>query len=273
MAEKIAQFFIANNFSWVDVIDILLVSFIIYQLFLLIRGTRAMQMALGIIFIILVYYLSEQVAFRTVHWLFRNFLTYLVIAIIVLFQSEIRRALASFGRNPFIRFFYPLKEFRDIVDVIVLAITTLSSKSIGSIIVMEKETGLKNYIEAGITIDAQVSYDLILSIFNPSSPLHDGAVILKENRIAAAACFLPLTLNPLLSHQLGSRHRAAIGITEETDAVAIVVSEETGSISYAYRGEIKRDLSPVKLTKEICRLFEIEERTEAKFWGNKSKKM
>jgi diadenylate cyclase len=272
MIEKIAQFFIANNFSWVDVIDILLVSFIIYQLFLLIRGTRAMQMALGIIFIILVYYLSEQVAFRTVHWFFRNFLTYLVIAIIVLFQSEIRRALASFGRNPFMRFFYPLKEFRDVVDVIVLAVTTLSSKSIGSIIVIEKETGLKNYIEAGITIDSQVSYDLLLSIFNPASPLHDGAVIIQENRIAAAACFLPLTINPLLSRQLGSRHRAAIGITEETDAVAIVVSEETGTISYAFSGEIKRDVPPARLTKEIYRLFEIEEKTKEKFWRIKNKR-
>jgi len=265
MLERIAHFFIANNFSWIDIIDILLVSFIIYQLFLLIRGTRAMQMVLGIIFIILAYYLSERLAFRTIHWLFRNFLTYLVIAIIVLFQSEIRRALASFGRNPFIRFFYPLEEFRDVIDVVVLATTTLSSKKIGSIIVIEKETGLKNYIEAGIALDAQVTYDLLLSIFNPASPLHDGAVIIKENRIAASSCFLPLTLNPLLSRQLGSRHRAAIGITEETDAIAIVVSEETGRISSAFRGEIKHDLSPAKLKEEIYRIFEIEEKLETEF--------
>ena len=258
--QEIAQFFLAHNFRWIDLIDILLVSFIIYQLFLLIRGTRAMQMALGIIFIILVYLLSEQFAFRTIHWLFRNFLTYIVIAIIVLFQSEIRRALASFGRNPFIRFFYPTSEFQEIIDVIVLGVTTLSNKKIGSIVVIEKETGLKNYIEAGITVDAQVSYDLLLSIFNPDSPLHDGAVIVKETRVAAASCFLPLTLNPLLSHKLGSRHRAAIGITEETDAIAIVVSEETGKISYAYKGDIKQDLSPATLKNEIYLLFEIKEK-------------
>ena len=169
-----------------------------------------------------------------------GFLIVLPFAIIVLFQHEIRRALADFGRNPLVRFGRQ-ERIESSLQEIVLAATTLSSRRIGALIVIERLQGLRNYVENGIRLDAVVSYDLLLTIFNPDTPLHDGAVIVQDDRIAAAACFLPLTSNPELSKGYGTRHRAALGITEETDAVAVVVSEETGRISVAVDGELHDD--------------------------------
>ena len=179
----------------------------------------------------------------TVNWLVRNLFGYFVFGFIVLFQSDIRRALAHFGRAPFFQYFAKAAAAEESIEEIVVAAANLASQRIGAIIAIERQIGLRNYIEGGIPLDAVLTYDLIVSIFQLKSPLHDGAVIIQEDRVAAAACFLPLTVNPKLSKELGSRHRAAIGLTEENDSIAIVVSEETGSISIVVDGQIERSLS------------------------------
>ena len=233
-----------------DVVDILVITFIIYHALLLIKGTRGWQMTLGIISLSLFYAVIRFLELRTIEWVFANFFTYFIFALIVIFQSEIRRGLAQIGRGRFFPRFFPSltgKKGQGRFDEIVLAATTLSSKKIGGLIVIEREIGLRNYIESGIKLDAFLTYDLLLTIFNPRSPLHDGAVIIQRNRISAAACFLPLTLDPYLSKELGTRHRAAIGITEESDAVAVVISEETGNTSAVVGGEIMRGLDGPRL--------------------------
>ena len=233
-----------------DVVDILVITFIIYHALLLIKGTRGWQMTLGIISLSLFYAVIRFLELRTIEWLFANFFTYFIFALIVIFQSEIRRGLAQIGRGRFFPRFFPRltgKKGQGRFDEIILAATTLSSKKIGGLIVIEREIGLRNYIESGIKLDAFLTYDLLLTIFNPRSPLHDGAVIIQRNRISAAACFLPLTLDPYLSKELGTRHRAAIGITEESDAVAVVISEETGNTSAVVGGEIMRGLDGPRL--------------------------
>lgn len=230
--------------SWWDLVDIALVSVLIYELLLLIRGTRAVQMALSGGFIISLYFVSRWLGLETVNWVIRNLAGYVVFAVIVLFQSDIRRALAHFGRAPFFRYFERSSGADESVEELVVAATTLSSRRVGAIIVIERQIGLRNYIEGGIPLDATLTYDLLVSIFQPGSSLHDGAVIVQGDRIAAAACFLPLSVNPRVSRDLGTRHRAALGLTEENDAVAIVISEETGSISLVLAGDIERGLSP-----------------------------
>jgi diadenylate cyclase len=230
--------------GWLDIVDILVVSVLIYEVLKLIRGTRAVQMALGGGFFVILFYGSRWLHLETVNWLIRNMFGYLVFAIIVLFQSDIRRALAHLGRAPFFRYFAKPETAAESIEELVVAASMLSSQCIGAIIALERQIGLRNYIEGGIPLDAQLTYDLLLSIFQPTSPLHDGAVIVQDDRVAAAACFLPLTVNPKLSKDLGSRHRAAIGLTEENDSVAIVVSEETGSISLVSDGAIERGIDP-----------------------------
>jgi diadenylate cyclase len=234
--------------GWWDLLDIAMVSILIYELLLLIRGTRAVQMALSGGFLIGLFFLSRWLHLETVNWLIRNLAGYVVFAAIVLFQADIRRALAHFGRAPFVRYFARTSEVEeDIVEEIVVACNTLAARRIGAIIVIEREIGLRNYIEGGIPLDATVTYDLIAAIFQPGSPLHDGAVIVQGERIAAAACFLPLSVNPRLSKDLGTRHRAALGLTEENDSVAVVVSEETGSISLVIGGNLDRDMAGDRL--------------------------
>src|SRR5438874_9002871 len=227
--------------GWRDLADILVLSVLIYEVLKLIRGTRAVQMALGGCVLVGLFYGSRWGHLETVNWLIRNFAGYIVFAVIVLFQSDIRRALAHFGRAPFFRYFTKT-EAEDSVEELVVAAGLLASKHVGAIIAIERQIGLRNYIEGGIRLDAVLTYDLLQSIFLPTSPLHDGAVIVQDDRVAAAACFLPLTVNPKLSKELGSRHRAAIGLTEENDSVAIVVSEETGKISLVADGQIERGL-------------------------------
>jgi uncharacterized protein (TIGR00159 family) len=229
--------------GWWDLLDILVVSILIYEVLKLIRGTRAVQMALGGGLIVALFYGSRWGHLETVNWLIRNMVGYIVFAVIVLFQSDIRRALAHFGRAPFFRYFAKPESAEESIEELVVAASMLSTKRIGAIVALERQIGLRNYIEGGIPLDAVLTYDLLLSIFQTSSPLHDGAVIVQDDRVAAAACFLPLTVNPKLSNELGSRHRAAIGLTEENDAVAIVVSEETGVVSVVADGQIERGLS------------------------------
>jgi diadenylate cyclase len=230
--------------GWWDLLDIAIVSFLIYEFLLLIRGTRAVQMGVGTLLIVGLFYVSRLAPLQTVNWLIRNMLLYVAFAAIVIFQSDIRRALAHFGQAPFFRYFYRQEAADETIEEIVVAATMLSSQKVGAIVALEREIGLRNYIESGIPLDATLTYDLLVTIFHPGSALHDGAVIIQEGRVAAAACFLPLTVNPRVSRELGTRHRAAIGLTEEGDAVAVVVSEESGMISLAIDGRIDRGLSP-----------------------------
>jgi len=237
--------------GWWDLLDIAIVSFIFYEFLKLIRGTRAVQMAAGSLLIVGLFYLSRLVPLQTVNWMIRNMLVYLAFAAIVIFQSDIRRALAHFGQAPFFRYFNRQEAANETIEELVVAATMLSSQRTGAIIAIEREIGLRNYIESGIPIDATLTYDLLVTIFQTGSPLHDGAVIVQEDRIAAAACFLPLSVNPRVSRELGTRHRAAIGLTEENDAVAIVVSEERGHIGLAMNGRIERALSADELRQRL----------------------
>lgn len=240
--------------TWWDVLDILIVSILIYELLKLIRGTRAVQMAVGIASIIGLFYLSRGLQLETLNWLIRNIIGYVVFAAIVLMQVDIRRALVHLGRGKLFRRFDRKVSDDDTVEELVVAATTLASKRVGAIIVIERSIGLRNYIESGIPLDAKLTYDLLVSIFQPTSPLHDGAVIVQGDRAAAAACFLPLTINPRLSRELGSRHRAAIGVTEENDAVAVVVSEETGRISIVEDGDLELDIDAERLRTRLRRV-------------------
>jgi diadenylate cyclase len=237
--------------GWWDLLDIALVSVLIYEFLKLIRGTRAAQMAVGSLLIVALFYISRLAPLQTVNWMIRNMLVYLAFAAIVIFQSDIRRALAHFGQAPFFRYLNRQEAADETIEEIVVAATMLAAQRIGAIVAIEREIGLRNYIESGIPLDATLTYDLLMTIFNPGSPLHDGAAILQDNRIAAAACFLPLTVNPRVSRELGTRHRAAIGLTEENDAVAVVVSEETGQIALAIDGHIERGLTPEALRERM----------------------
>jgi diadenylate cyclase len=246
-----------TEIGWLDIIDIAIVAFLIYQLLLIIRGTGAVQLSLGVLFLILIFFVSQWLRLNTLHWTLTRIFPYLVFIIIILFQHEIRKAVSVLGQNPLIKLFTN-RLAKEPLDEIIFAATSMASKRIGAIIVLEREIGLKNYIESGIGIDAKVSYDLLMSIFNPASPLHDGAVIIQRDRISAAACFLPLTLNPYLAKELGSRHRAAIGLSEESDAMIIVVSEETGKISLVYNEVMISDLDGTELKNRISEYLLLE---------------
>jgi diadenylate cyclase len=244
--------------TWWDIVDIIIVSVVVYEVLKLIRGTHAVQMAMGIALLVGMFYVSRGLQLETLNWLIRNVVGYLVFAAIVLMQADIRRALGMIGRAPIFRLFRRFERTRsddDTIEELVVALRTLSTKRIGAIIVIERSVGLRNYIESGIPVDARLTYDLMVAIFQEESPLHDGAVIVQGERIAAAACFLPLTINPRLSRDLGSRHRAAIGVTEENDAVALVVSEETGVISIVKDGDIDREVEPDAVRGRLAKLI------------------
>src|SRR6185503_6293963 len=239
--------------------DIILVFLLVYAVLKLVRGTRAAPMAAAIGVFALLYWFAVRQDLATLAFILRGALLYIGVAIIVLFQSEIRQALITFGnrfRMPFTRRHHG--QFGEgVYDEVILAATSLASTKTGALIVIERNIGLKHIIVGGVKLDAELSYDLLVSIFNTESPLHDGAVIVRRHRVAAASCFLPLTLNPRLSRDLGTRHRAALGVTEDTDAVAVVVSEESGVISVVQRGEIKRGLDAPKLRVAIREALEL----------------
>jgi len=247
-----------------NIADIVIVFLLVYAVLKLVRGTHAAPMTAAIAAFALLYWLAVRQDLATVEFVLRGGLLYIGVAIIVLFQSEIRQALINFGnrfRVPFSR--AHRGQFGEgVYDEIVLAATTLASTKTGALIVIERNVGLKNVTDGGVKIDAELSYDLLVSIFNPATPLHDGAVVVRQHRIAAASCFLPLTLNPRLSKDLGTRHRAAIGVTEDTDAVAVVVSEETGLISFVQAGQIKRGLDAPKLRAAIFESLEVTPRRD-----------
>ena len=234
--------------AWVA-LDVLLVAVLIYQVLVMIRGTRAAPMLVGLTVVAITFYLARIGELTTLNWVVSHVLPYVVFALIVVFQSEIRHVLADVGRR--FSFLRGSTVESDSYDDIVLAANLFSQNQTGALIVIEREIGLRTHIESGVPLDARLSYDLLATIFRPSAPLHDGAVIVQKDRIAAAACFLPLSMNPLLSTQLGTRHRAGIGITEETDAIAVICSEETGAISLATGGKIERDLSVEQLRERL----------------------
>jgi diadenylate cyclase len=236
------------------VFDILVVAFLVYEFLKLIKGTRAIPMLVAVVILGVAFWVAHLEALKTVDWLFTTLLPYAIFALIVVFGAEIRRALARLGQR--------LSAARsgvfsgaDSYEDIVLAANHFSQTLTGALIVIEREIGLRTFIESGVPLDANLSFDLLVTIFRPSAPLHDGAVIVQKGRIAAAACFLPLSMNPLLSTQFGTRHRAAIGVTEETDALSVVVSEETGSISIAVGGQIERDITVEYLRERLSELL------------------
>lgn len=250
------MFELLTNFRWfLDLLDILLVAFIIYRIMLLIKGTRAVQMLVGLAVLLIVYVASQLGGLYTLNWILNNILSSIILVIVVLFQHDIRRALIHVGRNPF----FADLSFREetcVIDEICKGCVALSQKHLGALIVIERETGINDFLEVGVELDAKPSCDLIHSIFHHASPMHDGAVILQRGRMTRAGCFLPLTQDPNVSPRYGTRHRAAIGLTELVDAVVIVVSEETGRISVVVGGKITRDLEISTLKKVLNRLLE-----------------
>src|SRR2546423_213413 len=242
-----------------SVLDFALVFIIVYVVLKLLRGTRAVPTVVGMVILALLYWLAVAQELSTLEFVLRYAVAFIGIAIIVLFQSEIRQALIYFAN----RLRFPiLKRQRgqfggSVYDEIVLAVTTLASEKTGALIVIERNIGLRNFIDAGVQLDAKLSYDLLVTIFHPSTPLHDGAVVIQNERLAAASVFLPLTKNPEISRELGTRHRAAIGITEGSDAISLVVSEETGLITYVEAGEVRRNIDATTLRKLLLDAMEI----------------
>ena len=218
-----------------DLLDISIVAFIIYRIILLIKGTRAVQMLLGLAVILVVYFGSRVGDLHTLNWFLSNFLSSIILVIVVIFQNDIRRALMHVGRNPFFGGM-TYREESEMIEELVKACIALGNRKIGALVAIERETGIKDILESGVPVNARVSSELILAIFMPSSPIHDGALVVQQGQLSLAGCFLPLSQNSDLSKNLGTRHRAAIGLTELADAVAIIVSEETGKISVAVNG-------------------------------------
>ena len=241
--------------SLVNILDILLVAALAYQLLRLVKGTRAAQMLVGLAVLALVAYGAHAGQLPMVDWLVSHLLPYAGIALVVLFQAEIRRGLARLGRR-LTTAGRSQPQSKESYEDIVLAAGLFAQNRTGALMVMERESGLRTFAESGVPLDARLSYDLLATIFGPAAPLHDGAVIVRQDRIVAAACFLPLSMNPVISRQLGTRHRAGIGITEESDAVAVIVSEENGSIALAVGGKIERELSVEGLRRRLSELLQ-----------------
>jgi diadenylate cyclase len=248
--ERIVAALLQLNVEWRDIVDIVIMSYIFYRLILIIRGTRAEQLVKGLIVLLLAMVISDQTGFDTIHWALRQTMTVGLIAIPIVFQPELRRALEHLGRGKIFKstyFNWNAQDFENMLDELIKAIPVLVKKRIGALIVMERSTGLKDWVDTGIPVEGVVTAELLVNIFFPRSPLHDGAVIIQGNQIVAAGCYLPLTEDPGLGKELGTRHRAGIGITEHSDAIAIIVSEETGIISVAHDGVLTRYLDEKKL--------------------------
>ncbi|MBI4515675.1 MAG: TIGR00159 family protein [Deltaproteobacteria bacterium] len=241
------------NFRIQDAIDIAIIAFVVYHIIDLIRGTRAAQMLIGLAVVFITYLSSQYFDLYTLNWILDNFLSSFLLLIVVIFQNDIRRALAQVGAGSLFGADRRLQHQE--VEEVIRSVVALAAKRVGALIVFQREVGLNEYIEVGTRLDARVSRELMLSIFTPSSPIHDGALIIQKGHITAAGCFLPLTTNPNVSKTLGTRHRAAIGLTEETDAVVIVVSEEEGSISMVREGRITRDLDAGTLRATLLKLL------------------
>jgi len=242
-----------SEFRWIDLIDILIVTFVVYRLILLVKGTRAERMLWGLAVIVLVYFVSQRMELFTLHWILSNFLSSIVIIVIVVFQRDIRRVLVQVGRTSFFSRGLGIKE--ELLEELTKAAFQMSKNKTGALIVLERDVGLGDYMDVGVEVDAKVSSEMVLSIFNPTSPVHDGAAIIRKGRISRVGCFLPLARDPEISKSLGTRHRAALGLTEDTDAVIIVVSEETGEVSLVVNREIIRDMDAGTFLKKLRDIF------------------
>ncbi|HBT48593.1 MULTISPECIES: diadenylate cyclase CdaA [Caldanaerobacter] len=259
-----------------DIVDILIIAYVLYRLILVIHKTRAEQLLKGLAVLIIITKLSEWLQLRTVNYILRNAMTVGVIALLIVFQPELRRGLESLGRSGFLgkNFFFfneDEKDMSEVIGEICDAVQYLSRSKIGALIVIERETGLNEIIETGIAMDSKISSELLINTFIPNTPLHDGAVIIRGDRIMAAGCFLPLTDNQNLSSELGTRHRAGLGVTEISDAIAIIVSEETGIISLAQNGRLSRHLDPKTLKEVLSSILDVKENKKPVWrkWGNK----
>lgn len=230
-------------------VDVLLVTFVIYKLIMIIRGTRAVQLLKGIVVIIAVWFLSGNLGLHTLRWIMSQAVIYGLLAIIIIFQPELRRALEQLGRGKFLSRSSTIddQEMEKSIDEIVKASMYMGKRRIGALISIERETGMNDYIETGISVKGKLTSELLINIFIPNTPLHDGAVIIKNQQIMAAGCYLPLSEDPFISKELGTRHRAALGISEVTDSVTLAVSEETGNISVTKNGELHRNLDEAEL--------------------------
>ncbi len=254
---------ILQSLRWQDVLDILVVAFIIHQLILIIKGTRSVQMILGLVIIIALYFMSVALDMTTLQWLLKTFLSSLFLIVIIVFQSDIRRALTQVGKSPF-------QKNRDMaekeLDEVVKAAFYLSKRRIGALMVLEREFGLQDFVESGTPLDALLSKELLISVFMPVSPLHDGGVIIQKGRIQTAGCILPLTKNPHVNKRFGTRHRAAIGLSEETDAVVVVVSEETQEVSLVRHGALTLMGDEMTLTKGLHAVFVAKDMSAQASW-------
>ncbi|MWC27185.1 diadenylate cyclase CdaA [Paenibacillus sp. MMS18-CY102] len=261
-----------NDISWQngikDLIDIAAVSYIIYKLILLVRGTRAIQLLKGILVLVATWALSTWLNLGTLKWLMNQMFTFGVLSVLIIFQPELRRALEQLGRGKFFGRSTGLErdQINERIKEIIKAVNYMSKRKIGALIVFERTTGVNEFIESGIGMESRISAELLINIFTPNTPLHDGAVIVRANQIMAAACYLPLSENPFISKELGTRHRAAIGVSEGCDAISVVVSEETGQVSLCLNGMIVRDIKEESL---ISKLFE--ELMPANSQGEKAK--
>ncbi len=264
------MFEILKSLRWQDILDILVVAFIIHQLILIIKGTRSVQMILGLVILSALYFMSVALDMAALQWLLNTFLGSLLLIVVIVFQSDIRRALTQVGKSPF-------QKSRDMaereLDEIVRAAFYLSKRRIGALMVLEGESGLQDFVESGTSLDAVLSKELLISIFMPVSPLHDGGVIIQKGRIQTAGCILPLTKNPHINKRFGTRHRAAIGLSEETDAVVVVVSEETQEVSLVRHGALTLMSDDMTLTKGLHAIFVAKEapaQISWKHWIRKS---
>jgi len=245
-----------SSIGWFDVLDVGIVAFIVYRILLLIKGTRAMQMVTGLGILGIAFFLSSTFGLYTTHWLLAYFFDYLILIVVVLFQDDLRRALTTVGKNPFFAA-ASAEEEREMVDEIARAATRMAKERIGALIVIERETGLKNFIDTGSKLDSKVKAELLYAIFVQNSPIHDGAVIITSGRIAAAGCFLPLSKDPNIDKRYGTRHRAALGITEDSDAIVILVSEEAGEAHLVKNGKITTNLNEQELRQSLAALLDL----------------
>ena len=259
--------FLISTIRITDIIDIFLVSFMFYKLFALIRGTRATQLIKGILFIFIGSKLSEFFKLYTISWILNNAVTVGFIAILIVFQPELRRILEHIGNNKLLKpvNFEESRSNANVIEEIVKATYSLAGKKIGALMVLERKTGLRDIIETGISLNSDISYELLMNIFIPNTPLHDGAVVISNDHIIAASCFLPLTDNKQISMELGTRHRAGIGISEKSDAIVIVVSEETGYVSICEKSKINRNVSKEYLLNYLVENFVVEEKNTNSF--------
>lgn len=253
-----------SYFRWQDLVDILVVAFVINQLISIIRGTRSVQMVAGLGVLTIIYFLATVMDLAALTWIMQTFLSSILLIVIIVFQHDIRRALTQVGKSPF-------HKTRDVADKeleeIIRTLFYLAKRRIGALIVIERETGLGDFIESGFPLDAKLTKELLISVFMPVSPLHDGAVLISEGRMKHAGCILPLTQNPYINKRYGTRHRAAIGLTEETDAVVLVVSEETQEISIVRHGALTTVEDEITLTNNLKAIF-IDQSGQKSAWKN-----